>query len=271
MTVTNRRVLVVGPAATGRGGISSVAAWLTALGDEGLPGYSVGCAVSHPGSEQRTVWSAVASLRATRDVLSTIRRERPDIVHLLVGPRGSLLRKTRIAAYADKLGARVVTHLHAGTLERVLMGESSSEVPEPVLRSLLSHSAVIAPLWDGPRRGMRTYGPGSIWVTVGNAVDECPPDVGTRRDIDVIFVGRLVADPSHEEGEYGVLVVDAWQNKELGGVLTDYCIEIARGWNLKRVVAQTTTDNRPMIAVFERRGFTVVMGEDSTVEVSKTL
>jgi acetyltransferase len=87
----------------------------------------------------------------------------------------------------------------------------------------------------------------------------------------LIGVGRLVADPSHEEGEYGVLVVDAWQNKELGGVLTDYCIEIARGWNLKRVVAQTTTDNRPMIAVFERRGFSVVMGEDSTVEVSKAL
>ena len=87
----------------------------------------------------------------------------------------------------------------------------------------------------------------------------------------LIGVGRLVADPGHEEGEYGVLVVDAWQNKELGGVLTDYCIEIARGWNLKRVVAQTTTDNRPMIAVFERRGFTVVMGEDSTVEVSKAL
>lgn len=87
----------------------------------------------------------------------------------------------------------------------------------------------------------------------------------------LIGVGRLVADPGHEEGEYAVLVVDAWQNRELGGVLTDYCIEIARAWNLKRVVAQTTTDNRPMIAVFERRGFSVVMGEDSAVEVSKTL
>jgi acetyltransferase len=87
----------------------------------------------------------------------------------------------------------------------------------------------------------------------------------------LIGVGRLVADPSHEEGEYGVLVVDAWQNKELGGILTDYCIEIARGWKLKRIVAQTTTDNQPMITVFERRGFGVTMGEDSTVEVSKTL
>jgi acetyltransferase len=92
---------------------------------------------------------------------------------------------------------------------------------------------------------------------------------GERREL--IGVGRLIADPGHEEGEYAVLVVDAWQGKELGGLLTDYCIEIARGWKLKRVVAQTTTDNRPMIAVFERRGFSVVIGEDSAVEVSKEL
>ncbi len=87
----------------------------------------------------------------------------------------------------------------------------------------------------------------------------------------LIGVGRLIADPGHEEGEYAVLIVDAWQGKELGGILTDYCVEIARRWKLKRVVAQTTTDNRPMIRVFERRGFAVVTGEDSTVEVSKAL
>ncbi|HXY20618.1 MAG TPA: GNAT family N-acetyltransferase [Gemmatimonadales bacterium] len=87
----------------------------------------------------------------------------------------------------------------------------------------------------------------------------------------LIGVGRLIADPSHRDGEYAVLVVDEWQHRELGGLLTDYCLEIARGWKLERVVAQTTTDNRPMIAVFERRGFEVVVGEDSAVEVSKRL
>ena len=92
---------------------------------------------------------------------------------------------------------------------------------------------------------------------------------GGRREL--VGVGRLIADPSHEEGEYAVLIVDAWQNKALGGILTDYCIEIARGWALKRIVAQTTSDNRAMIAVFERRGFTVVRGEGSAVEVSKEL
>ncbi len=87
----------------------------------------------------------------------------------------------------------------------------------------------------------------------------------------LIGVGRLIADPGHEEGEYAVLVVDAWQGKQLGGLLTDYCLEIAKSWSLKRVVAQTTTDNRPMIAVFERRGFRVTTGEDSAVEVVKEL
>jgi len=96
-------------------------------------------------------------------------------------------------------------------------------------------------------------------------------EIGDGEGRKLIGVGRLIADPGHEEGEYAVLIVDAWQRKELGGILTDYCIEIARRWKLKRVVAQTTSDNRPMIRVFEKRGFAVVTGEDSTVEVSKAL
>ena len=96
-------------------------------------------------------------------------------------------------------------------------------------------------------------------------------EIGEGAGRRLIGVGRLIADPGHEEGEYAVLVVDAFQGKELGGLLTDYCTEIARSWKLKRVVAQTTTDNRAMIAVFARRGFTVVEGEDSTVDVGLDL
>jgi acetyltransferase len=87
----------------------------------------------------------------------------------------------------------------------------------------------------------------------------------------LVGVGRLIADPDHEEVEYAVLVVDAWQHKELGGILTDYCIEIAKGWKLKRIVAQTTTSNRPMISVFEKRGFEVVIGSDETVDATLLL
>ncbi len=88
----------------------------------------------------------------------------------------------------------------------------------------------------------------------------------------LIGVGRLIADPDHETVEYAVLITDAWQKKEVGSMLTDYCMEIAQTWRLKRIVAQTTSDNRPMISVFEKRGFSIRFGsEDATVDVVKEL
>ncbi|MBN1425609.1 GNAT family N-acetyltransferase [Candidatus Fermentibacteria bacterium] len=88
----------------------------------------------------------------------------------------------------------------------------------------------------------------------------------------IIGIGRLIADPDHESVEYAILVADAWQKREVGSMLTDFCMEVARKWKLKRIVAQTTSDNRPMIAVFEKRGFTVTHSdEDTTVDVVKEI
>ena len=87
----------------------------------------------------------------------------------------------------------------------------------------------------------------------------------------LVGVGRLVADPDHESVEYAVLVCDAWQNRGLGGVLTDTCLEIATGWGLKRMVAQTTSDNVRMLKLFERRGFEIRPAEEGLYEVEKVL
>jgi acetyltransferase len=88
----------------------------------------------------------------------------------------------------------------------------------------------------------------------------------------LIGVGRLIADPDHETVEYAVLITDAWQKKELGSKLTDYCLDIAKKWHLKRIVAQTTTDNTPMISVFQKRGFNITYHDgDSTVDVEKEI
>ncbi len=70
-------------------------------------------------------------------------------------------------------------------------------------------------------------------------------------------VGRLVADPDVVNAEYAVFVADPWQNRGLGGLLTDYCLEIAQGWGIKRVTAETTPDNVRMIAIFAARGFAI--------------
>ncbi len=88
----------------------------------------------------------------------------------------------------------------------------------------------------------------------------------------LVGVGRLIADPDHETVEYAILIIDAWQHKDLGNMITDFCLEIARKWNLKKITAQTTTDNQRMISVFQKRGFEIIINnQDSTVEVIKSL
>jgi acetyltransferase len=87
----------------------------------------------------------------------------------------------------------------------------------------------------------------------------------------LIGVGRLIADLDHETVEYAVLISDAWQKKELGTLLTEYCIEIARQWHLKRIAAETTKDNQAMISVFKKLGFKVVFNQDTGVSVSMDL
>jgi acetyltransferase len=88
----------------------------------------------------------------------------------------------------------------------------------------------------------------------------------------LIGVGRLVADPMRESVEYAVLIADAWQEKGLGSVLTDYVIELAKDWGIKKFTAVTTSDNQRMLAVFRKRDFTISAdAESSLVEVSKNL
>ena len=70
----------------------------------------------------------------------------------------------------------------------------------------------------------------------------------------LIGVGRLITDPYHDSAEFAILVADDWQNKGLGGILTDICLWIAKQWHLKNIIAETTTDNHRMISLFPNRG-----------------
>jgi len=88
----------------------------------------------------------------------------------------------------------------------------------------------------------------------------------------LVGVGRLVADADHEIAEYAVIVVDRWHGRGLGGMLTDYCLEVARRWGVKRIVAETSKDNSRMLATFRKRGFEVQPGQErDLVVVAKDL
>jgi acetyltransferase len=71
----------------------------------------------------------------------------------------------------------------------------------------------------------------------------------------LIGVGRLVADADHDAAEYAVIVVDRWHGHGLGGLLTDYCLEVAKPWGVRRIVAEVSKDNSRMLATFRNRGF----------------
>ncbi len=87
----------------------------------------------------------------------------------------------------------------------------------------------------------------------------------------MIGEGRLLADPDLEMAEYAVLVADQWQRKDLGFLLTEYCLQIAHIVGVKRVAAETTTDNKAMLNLFKKLGFTLIYNEDTTVTISKLL
>jgi len=87
----------------------------------------------------------------------------------------------------------------------------------------------------------------------------------------LIAVGRLISDPDLTSVEYAILITDAFQKRELGTILTSYCEEIAKKWEMKRIFAETTKDNKAMISVFKKLGFEVTYNSDNSVSVSKDL
>ncbi|RLD81277.1 MAG: GNAT family N-acetyltransferase [Bacteroidetes bacterium] len=87
----------------------------------------------------------------------------------------------------------------------------------------------------------------------------------------LIAVGRLISDPDLTTVEYAILITDAFQKRELGTILTTYCEDIAKKWKMKRIFAETTKENKAMVAVFKKLGFEVTYNEDNTVSVSKQL
>ncbi|MFM8449390.1 MAG: GNAT family N-acetyltransferase [Haliscomenobacter sp.] len=83
-------------------------------------------------------------------------------------------------------------------------------------------------------------------------VAEVPGENGKKRFAGVV---RLIEDAWRETAEYSILVADFAQGKGLGNLLTDYIFEIARGRHIRKMVASVLPNNKPMIHMFEQRGF----------------
>lgn len=73
----------------------------------------------------------------------------------------------------------------------------------------------------------------------------------------LVAVGRLVLDSSHQSAEFAVLVADAWQGLGIGHWLTERCLRIASERGVLQVVAETTAENNRMTDVLLHCGFDV--------------
>nr|VFK59561.1 MAG: Acetyltransferase (GNAT) family protein [Candidatus Kentron sp. TUN]VFK68026.1 MAG: Acetyltransferase (GNAT) family protein [Candidatus Kentron sp. TUN] len=89
---------------------------------------------------------------------------------------------------------------------------------------------------------------------------------------ELIGVAHMFADASLDNAEYAVIVSDPWQGQGLGGMLLDHCLDLAKRWGIKRVVADTEIGNKPMLENFHSRGFkSDVSYEDGIVYLEKPL
>ncbi len=96
-------------------------------------------------------------------------------------------------------------------------------------------------------------------------------EVNVEGNRKLIGVGRLISDFDHESVEYAILITDAWQKKDLGKILTEYCLKIAKNWDLKKIIAETTSDNKAMLAVFRKLDFSLHFEAGGSVHVTKDL
>lgn len=94
----------------------------------------------------------------------------------------------------------------------------------------------------------------------------------TDNERQLIGIAQLMADLNHESAEFALLVPDPWQGQGIGGQLLDYCLELAAGWGLSRIVAETDPANSRMLAIFRKRGFeSEYQIEDDVVYLKKHL
>jgi acetyltransferase len=72
-----------------------------------------------------------------------------------------------------------------------------------------------------------------------------------------VAVARYVANPDGESCEYAIVVDDAWQGRGLGRRLMEQLIAVARARGLRSMLGHVLAENRGMLALAQKLGFTV--------------
>jgi acetyltransferase len=79
----------------------------------------------------------------------------------------------------------------------------------------------------------------------------------------ILGVARIIGDADGREGEFAVLVSDAWQGKGIGSALLKKCLVIAQERGLERVHGLVLQENKNMLALAEKAGFSIDRGGEA--------
>jgi len=80
-----------------------------------------------------------------------------------------------------------------------------------------------------------------------------------------IGVSRLILEPGRKRGEFAVVVADEYQGKGLGTKLIDVLIEIANEKGLESIFGRILPENKVMIRLCEKMGFTVKRSREEVI------
>ena len=209
-----------------------------------------------------------------------------DINPLLVTPTDAIALDARVVVDRELVVRPVRPYAHLAIRpypEEYVTQRALKDGTPVILRPIKPEDE---PLWHDLVRSCSTE---TIWFRFQYLFKQTTHDMATRycfidydRELGIVAeleedgqrklvgVGRLVADMDHETAEYAVIVADRWQGHGLGGLLTDYCLEVAKTWSVKRLVAETTMDNTRALATFRNRGFEIdAQQEEDVVLVRK--
>ena len=85
-------------------------------------------------------------------------------------------------------------------------------------------------------------------------VAEIPKE--SKKEKEVIAVARLAKVQAYE-AEFAIIIIDAWQGKGLGLIMTNYMISIAKDMGFQKISAWFFSDNLKMADIFTEKGFVI--------------
>jgi glycosyltransferase involved in cell wall biosynthesis len=183
------RVLMVGTALEGRGGVAAVVAVLRRHGL--FERESVRYVATH--AEGKRLAKACGAVSGFWQTLRVCAGQHPAVVHVHAASHASFLRKSIVLAIARLAGSKTIFHLHGGGFRTYATRESGPLLRRWIRHTLESSSVVIA-LSENWAGFVHEFAPRAKVAVVPNAVPLPPRADVTREEAGrVLFLGRLEA------------------------------------------------------------------------------